>query len=106
MNTAIQIAAAAIAVTALSTAAAADQDSPNTLLWNCSHEGAPTLTQVKHLFDTSNNSYASALRLRLVMQLRAECKRGPRQVLMVLHRPVEDEAIAMVASPILPDTGR
>jgi len=106
MNTAIQIVAVAIVGAALSTTAAADQDSPNTLLWDCGHEGAPSLARVRHLFGTSNNSYASELRLRLVMQLRAECKRGSRQVLVVLDRPVQDEAVAMVASPVLPDTAR
>lgn len=89
--------AAIIAVFTLSAAAPAQagDGEPNKLLWNCAHAGAPGLTEVKQLFDTANNHYASLLRERLQARLRAECQRGARQVLFVLDRPVEGDSVAV-----------
>ena len=102
MSIATRIAAATLAAVALSVAglARADQGPVRTLLWDCARDGAPSLGQVKQLFDTGNNAYASTLRLRLQAQLRAECQRGSGsgQVLFVLRRQVEDEAVAVMAA--------
>jgi hypothetical protein len=110
MNIAKHIAAATLTTLALSVAALAqaDQGPTGTLLWDCAKDGAPSLGQVKQLFDTGNNTYASTLRLRLQAKLRAECLResGSGQVLFVLQRSVEDEAVAVMASRSVLDAER
>lgn len=100
MSIATHVSAATLAAVALSVAglARADQFSPGTLLWDCARDGAPSLGQVKQLFDTGNNAYASTLRLRLQAQLRAACRHGTDQVLFVLHRPVEEHGVTMMAA--------
>jgi hypothetical protein len=110
MITAKRIATATLAAVVLSVAGTARTDpSPaRSLLWDCARDGAPSLGQVKQLFDTGNNAYASTLRLRLQARLRAECLResGSGQVLFVLQRPVEDETMALMAARSVRDTGR
>jgi hypothetical protein len=110
MTIAKHIAAATFTALALSAVAVAqaDQGPARTLLWDCARDGAPSLAEVKQLFDTGNNSYASTLRLRLQARLRAECQRGSGsgQVLFALQRPVEDEAVAVIASRSVQDMDR
>jgi hypothetical protein len=110
MNIAKNIAAATLTVLTLSAGALAqaDQGPARTLLWDCARDGAPSLAEVKQLFDAGNNSYASTLRLRLQARLRAECQRGSGsgQVLVALQRPVEVEAVAVMASRSVQDTDR
>jgi hypothetical protein len=110
MTIAKHIAAVTFTALALSAAALAqaDQGPARTLLWDCARDGAPSLAEVRQLFDTGNNSYASTLRLRLQAKLRAEClqQSGSGQVLFVLQRPVEDEAVAVVAARSVQDAGR
>jgi len=76
MNTAARIAAAAVAAILSVGPAVADTSAPSTLLWDCAHTGAPSLGQVKQLFDEANNHYASLLRARLQMRLRKGCRPG------------------------------
>jgi hypothetical protein len=110
MTIAKHIAAATFTALALSAAALAqaDQGPARTLLWDCARDGAPSLAEVRQLFDTGNNSYASTLRLRLQARLHAECQRGAGlgNVLFVLQRPVEDEAVAVMAAHSVQDADR
>lgn len=93
MNTAARIAAAAVAAILSVGPAVADTSAPSTLLWDCAHTGAPSLGQVKQLFDEANNHYASLLRARLQMRLRAECQRGAGQVLFAVERPAQGNPV-------------
>jgi len=97
MNTAARIAAAAVAAILSVGPAVADTSAPSTLLWDCAHTGAPSLGQVKQLFDEANNHYASLLRarlqMRLRMRLRAECQRGAGQVLFAVERPAQGNPV-------------
>jgi len=98
MNAVIRTAAAvaALAVTGL---ASAGEPVANTLSWDCSRPGAPGLGEVKELFDTSSNHYASQLRARLQSRLRAECQRGAERILVVLAQPSSTEDVRLAAAP-------
>jgi len=68
------------------------------LNWNCDRAGAPTLQEVKTLYDTPSNYLASLLRERLVSKLRAECQKGPSNVLVVLNPPSPTTEPVLVAA--------
>lgn len=55
------------------------------LTWDCDRAGAPSLQEVKLLFNTPSNYRASLLRERLVSRLRAECKTGTSRLQVVLN---------------------
>ena len=98
MNTVIRTVAAvaALAVTGL---ASAGEPAANTLSWDCARAGAPGLGEVKELFQTANNDYASRLRVRLQAKLSAECQRGAERILVVLARPSSSEDLRLAAVP-------
>ena len=98
MNTVIHTVAAvtALAITGL---ASASEPVANTLSWDCARAGAPGLGEVKELFETSSNQYASQLRARLQSRLRAECQRGAERILVVLARPSSSEDVHLAAVP-------
>ena len=103
MNATVRIAAAVVAVVLSAGPALADTAAPNTLLWDCSRAGAPSLAEVKQLFDEANNHYASQLRVRLQMRLRAECQEGARRVLFALKGPVQSKEV--FAALVVPSSG-
>jgi hypothetical protein len=98
MNTVIRTVAAvaALAVTGL---ASASGPVASTLSWDCARAGAPGLGEVKELFETSSNHYASQLRARLQSRLRAECQRGAERILVVLARPSSSDEVRLAAAP-------
>jgi hypothetical protein len=55
------------------------------LTWDCDRAGAPSLQEVKLLFNTPSNYRASLLRERLVNRLRAECQTGTSRLQVVLN---------------------
>lgn len=98
MNTFIHATAAVAALVFAGQASAADPTS-HRLSWDCAHQGAPGLEETKALFDVANNDQASKLRLRLYALLRAECQRGPAQVLVVLADPSAEQFVRLAAAP-------
>ena len=99
MNTVIRTVATAAALT-VATLASAGEPVANTLSWDCSQPGAPGLGEVKELFQTANNDYASLLRVRLQARLRAECQRGNDRVLVVLAQPSSGDEVHRAAAPV------
>lgn len=73
---------AAILLTFAGSASATDE--VGHLTWNCDRAGAPSLQEVKLLFNTPSNYRASLLRERLVSRLRAECQTGTSHLQVVL----------------------
>lgn len=98
MNTAIRSVAAIVALT-VTGLAGAEEPVANTLSWDCNRTGAPGLGEVKQLFQTANNDYASRLRVRLQARLHAECQRGHARVLVVLAQPSSTDEVRLAAAP-------
>ena len=98
MNTVIR---SAIAITAfiLAGQAVASEAAVNRLSWDCARQGAPGLDETKALFNVANNYQAAQLRERLYARLRAECQRGPAQLLVVLADPAAEQGVRLAAVP-------
>lgn len=98
MNTVIRSVAAIVALTVTGLAGAGEPVA-NTLSWDCNQPGAPGLGEVKELFQTANNDYASRLRVRLQARLRAECQRGHDRILVVLAQPSSSDNVRLASAP-------
>lgn len=77
----------AIAFLAFAGSANASDGATGRLTWDCNRAGAPTLQQVKALYDIQNNYLASLLLEPLVGRLRAECQKGASTVQVALNPP-------------------
>lgn len=68
------------------------------LTWNCNSPGAPTLQQVKALYNIQNNYLASLLLQPLVGRLRAQCMNGASTVQVALTPPPAAPEPVLVAA--------
>ncbi|MBS1200662.1 MAG: hypothetical protein H6R27_1340 [Proteobacteria bacterium] len=98
MNTVIRTVAAVVTLALAGQAGASDATS-HRLSWDCARQGAPGLDETKALFNVANNYQASQLRERLYARLRAECQRGPAQLVIVLAEPALNQDVRLAAVP-------
>ena len=80
----------------LASSAALASEPATELRWDCSRKGAPSYHQIATTFGFDNYEMAQAAQPSLYRQLRRECQRGAKSVLLVLEprRTIEVKAVA------------